>query len=302
MTKIWIRAVEAGDRVPDDLPALRPDEDSPGWRRTRVAHAVHQAGDQIVGTASVALSAATDTYFCEIDVVPRYRRQGIGTRLYAAIHQLTDPRFPVLARAMDSHPLRRQFAESLGYSVLTRCPAPWIDPPSPAAQQWAATQTLPDGYASDIIGDEPLALVKEAWLTYFAWAHEPFGTVHVDRIPQMWDQYSPGVDPAASAITYSPEGSIVAFSLVSPDAWDGRTFIVAETVDRGQSDGAQLLRATVATSLMVLAERGTHRVQLEGHTTDPHTPDLARSLPPAGSDPMDILKLAGRGEAAIGLC
>ena len=85
--------------------------------------------------------------------------------------------------------------------------------------------------------------------------------------------------------------AVVALSLVTPDAWDGRTMIVCETVHEGQPDGDRLLCATVAASLGRLAARGHGRVELEGHSTDAHLPQLVRSLPPAGGDPMDILKL-----------
>ena len=67
--------------------------------------------------------------------------------------------------------------------------------------------------------------------------------------------------------------------------------IVSETVHCDQPDGSQLLKATVAASLAVLAQRGVHCVEFEGHITDPHTPDLFESLPSAGADPMDILEL-----------
>lgn len=287
MTTIRIRDLAAGDRVPDDLPAPLPDEDGPHWRRTRVA----VADEQIVGIARIALSATTDSYFCEIDVLPDHRRQGIGTQLYAAVHQLSDPRFPVLARAMDSFPLRRLFAESLGCSVAVHCPSPWIDPPSPQARSWVAEQQLPEGHRTTVVDDQPSDAVKDAWVASCSWAYQTFGTVHPDRLPQEWDRYSKGIDPTVSTVTLDRGDTIVAFSLVSPDAWDGRTFVVAETVRRDQPDGSRLLGATVAASISALAERGTRRVQLEGHSTDPHIPDVMRSLPPAGSDPMDILRL-----------
>jgi hypothetical protein len=67
---------------------------------------------------------------------------------------------------------------------------------------------------------------------------------------------------------------------------------VSETVERDQADGSRLLLATAAASLDVLAHKGTRLVELEGHTTDAHSPALVSSLPTVGGDPMDILKLA----------
>lgn len=284
---IEIRAVRAGDHLPAELPIPQPDQDRPRWRRSRIA----LKPGQIVGVASIALAPATESYFCEINVLPAHRRQGIGTQLYAAIHELTDPRYPVLARAMSSQPLRRAFAESLGCSVRTHCPEPWIDPTTEVARRWIADQRLPSGYTTVAMADHPEDEIVDAWTTYYLWAHERFGTVRADHVRQTWDGFVAGLDSTASMITVDENDTIVAFSLVSPDAWEGRTMIVSETVQADQRDGSQLLRATVAASLSVLAERGVHRVELEGHTTDPHSPSLVETLPSDGGDPMDILEL-----------
>ncbi|HEY9290900.1 MAG TPA: GNAT family N-acetyltransferase [Microlunatus sp.] len=284
---VQIRNLQASDQVPSELPTPRPDEDHPRWRRTLLAI---DSGN-IVGTAALALATVTDSYFCEINVLPTQRRQRIGTRLYAAIYQRRDHPFPVLTRAMRSQPLRRTFAESLGSKVRTHCPEPWIDPPTDQAQQWINQQSLPGGYTTVTMAEQPTQKILQAWTTYYVWAHEAFGTVHANKVPLTWEGYSQGLDPAASMITLDQEGRIVAFSLVSPDVWDGRTMIVSETVQHDQPDGSQLLKATVAQSLSVLGERGVHRVELEGHSTDPHSPDLVNSLPAGEGDPMDILEL-----------
>lgn len=292
---IQIRGLQDSDQIPGELPTPRPDEDSPRWRRSRVA----VRDGRIVGTVSVAFAPVTESYFCEINVIPAHRRQGIGTQLYAAIYQLTDPRYPVLTRAMSSQPLRRAFAESLGCKVRTHCPEPWIDPSTNQSQLWIADRQLPAGYRTVAMAHQPTEKIADAWATYFVWAHEPFGTVRADQVPQTWDGLSTGLDPAASMITLDQTGAIVAFSLVSPDVWDGRTMIVSETVQADQPDGSQLLKATVAASLSVLAQRGVHRVELEGHTTDPHSPSLVESLPSGGGDPMDILELAAPASDSV---
>jgi GNAT superfamily N-acetyltransferase len=285
-TPVRIRRPNSGDRIPDGLPTPRPDEDSPRWRRSLLAI----NGDHVIGTATLALAPATDS--CEINVLPAHRRRGIGTQLYEAIYELRTHPFPVLTRAMRSQPLRRAFAEALGCKVRTHCPEPWIDPPTEPAQQWIDQQQLPDDYITVTMRERPIADVLGAWTTYYIWAHEPFGTVHPDKVPLTWQGYSKGLDPDASMLTLDRNGTIVAFSLVSPDVWDGRTMIVSETVQHDQADGSQLLKATVARSLAVLGQRGIHRVELEGHATDPHSPDLVNSLPTSDGDPMDILELS----------
>lgn len=284
---VHIRPVQPGDHIPDDLPTPGPDEDGPHWRRSLLA----QIGNHVVGTASLLLSTVTDSYFCEIDITASDRRHGIGRQLYKGLHELRDQPFPVLIRAMRSRPLRRVLADEIGCAVRTQCPAPWIDPPTDEVRDWIARQPVPDGYATVTMSEQPTDKVLQAWTTCYVGVHAPFGTVHRDRVPLAWEGYSSTLDPVASILTLDRAGTIVAFSLVSPEVWDGRTMIVAETVQLDQPDGTDLLKTTVATSLAVLAQRGTHRVQLEGHTTDPHIPALIDSLPSQGSDPMDILEL-----------
>ena len=70
-----IRALHDDDDVPDGLPAVGPDADTPQWQRTRGAI----ANGQVVGTASLSLSPVIDLYFCEVTVIPGYRRRDIGT-------------------------------------------------------------------------------------------------------------------------------------------------------------------------------------------------------------------------------
>jgi GNAT superfamily N-acetyltransferase len=284
---VEIRAPRDDDWVVDGVPLPRPGDDT--WQRTRVAI----ADGQVVGSASLMLAPVTDWYFCEVTVVPEYRRRSLGTRLYAAVYELTDRSIPVVTRAMNSQPIRRRFAESIGCSTLVHCPEPWIDPTSTAGQEWITQQQLPDGYQTVSMDELPIERVERAWSTYFEWAHRPFGTVHTDQLPQYWTQYSDGLDPDASRLSIETStGAIVVLSLVTPDAWDGRTMIVSETVHEEQRHGDQLLGATIAASLGRLADQGIRRVELEGHSTDAHSPQIVQTIPAGGGDPMDILKLA----------
>jgi hypothetical protein len=245
------------------------------------------------GPRSLTLSPETDSYFCQVTVAPDHRRRRISTRLYAAVYETNDQRFPVLTRAMESQPLRRQFANALGCTVLVHCPAPWVDPTSPAFRRWADKQPVPPAFALVVMRELPTERVEQAWATYFEWAHRPFGVVHTDRLSARWTQLSSTIDQDASILAVdSTTADIVAISLATPDAWDGRTMIISETVHETHRDGSRLVRSAVAASLEVLGQRDIRRVELEGHTTDAHSPDLVESLPPGGGDPMDILKLA----------
>jgi GNAT superfamily N-acetyltransferase len=140
-----IRSLITDDDVVDGLPTPRPDADTPQWQRTRVAIADVHA----VGSASLTLAPGIDWYFCEVTVIPEYRRRGIGTRPYAAVCELTDRSIHVVTRAMSSQPVRRRFAEFIGCSTLVHCPAPWIDPTSTAGREWnhstATPRRLPNG-------------------------------------------------------------------------------------------------------------------------------------------------------------
>jgi GNAT superfamily N-acetyltransferase len=291
---VQLRAVQAGDKVAEGLPGPPPDSDGPGWRRTLVA----TVEGQVVGFATLTLNPATDTYFCDVSVSPAHRRRGIGTRLFTEVQQLADRRLPVLGRAMSSQPLRRHFAEHLGGSVLMHCPMPSIDPSSIAGRRWTDGQRLPEGYEMTPMADVPAEEIQAAWSRYFTWTHQPFGAIRSDALPSVWDDYRAGVDDTLSYLCRDADGQIVAFSLVSPNVWDGRTFVVAETVHQDQPHGVNLLQATLAASLGRLAERGIRRVEIEGHSTDAHIPHVFRTLPAGPSDPLDIYLLTPTDDAA----
>jgi GNAT superfamily N-acetyltransferase len=290
---VQIRALQAAEEIAEGLPSPPPDSEHPWWRRTLMAVVEGQA----VGFATLALNPATDTYMCEVSVSPAFRRRGIGTRLFTAMQQIADHRLPIVGRVMSSQPLRRPFAEHLGGSVLLRCPMPSIDPTSAAGQQWTAAQQLPDGYQTTRMTDLPAGETQAAWSAYYIWAHQPLGPTRADALPTVWEEYRSGIDDTLSYLCTDAEGQIVAFSFVSPEVWDGRTFLVAETANRDQTLGVSVLQATVAASLRACADRGIQRVEIEGHTTDPHIPQLIETLPAGPSDPLDIYLLTPSRDA-----
>jgi GNAT superfamily N-acetyltransferase len=291
---VQIRALRAGDVIATGLLGPPPDSEGPRWRRTLAAVVEGQA----VGFATLALNPATDAYFCQVSVSPVVRRRGIGTRLFAAVQQVADRRLPILGRAVSSQPLGRHFAEHLGGSVLLHCPMPSIDPTSASGQHWAAAQLLPEGYQTTRMTDVPADEIRAAWSAYFVWAHEPLGRVRADALPTVWDDYRGGVDDTLSYLCRGADGHIAAFSFVSPDVWDGRTFVVAETVNRDQPLGVSVLQATLAASLRALADSGIQRVEIEGHSTDSHIPHVFQSLPVGPSDSLDMYLLTPRHDAA----
>jgi GNAT superfamily N-acetyltransferase len=292
---VQVRTVQAGDKAAGGLPSPPPDRDGPSWRRTLVAI----VEGQVVGFATLTLSPATDTYFCDVSVSPAHRRRGIGTHLFTRVQQqVADRHRPILGRAMSSQPIRRHFAEHLGGSVVAHCAMPSIDPASIGGRRWTDAQRLPDGYETTPMADVSAEEVQTAWSGYFTWAHQPFGAIRVEALPSVWDGYRAGVDDTLSYLCRDPDGQLVAFSFVSPEVWDGRTFVVAETVHRNQMLGLSMLQATLAASLRALAERGIQRVEIEGHTTDAHIPRLFQTLPAGPSDPLDIYLLTPTDDPA----
>ncbi|GAA3633169.1 GNAT family N-acetyltransferase [Microlunatus ginsengisoli] len=293
-----LRPLTADDILPAELPGPPIDQGSP--RDPRPVVAVDH--DQLVGVGWTSLDPVLELYFAEINVVVDHRRRGVGTALFRAVCAGADPSFPVCARVMSSQPWRRGFADSLGCVTRVRCPEVWIDPVSEPGRAWADRQVLPPGFRTLPLAEVDRELVIGAWASYYDWAHRPLGAVRTERLREHWDRYADGLDPQLSMITTDEPGTVVAFSLVTPDGWQGRTFVVAETADPAQPDGDALLTATVAASIRALARRGTRLVELEGHATDPHSPALARSLPPGGSDPMEIVELTRSAQSVAARC
>jgi hypothetical protein len=141
--------------------------------------------------------------------------------------------------------------------------------------------------------DLPPAAVEAAWRKLYLWVHAQFFPVRTDGLAALWDDYRAGLDADASMLIAEGEGgdAIVALSLVSPEVWDGRTFIISETARPDQPGGDDLLRAAVGAPPRVVGGRRRHPGELEGHSSDPHSPALVASLPEHDADPMDILRL-----------
>ena len=80
---------------------------------------------------------------------------------------------------------------------------------------------------------------------------------------------------------------IVALGFVSGQ-WDGRTFIIAETVLADEPRGDQLVAAVTAAMLRELARQDYALVEFEGHDIDPHI-DIIKSIPAVRNDTLTML-------------
>lgn len=244
-----------------------------------------------MGVGTLAMAPAVASYFAEVTVSPAYRRRGIGTSLVTALQRVAEPGLPILGRAMPSHPLRGQFLHHLGATVLVETPMPRLDATDPAVPAWAVARAVPEGYritALDQVDDDS---AQTAWTEYFTWAHAAFGVVRPEAVPGTWAPLREGLHSQASKVCLDCEERVVGFSLVSPDAWEGRTFIVCETTSPDQPDGQAIVAAALAGSLTALAAMEKKLVEVEGHTTVTHIPALFDTLPTNAADPMTIYQL-----------
>lgn len=275
----------------DGITAPPSDADDPGWRRSLAA--ADMDGLQL-GVVTVSAAPATNSYFFEVMVSPGQRRRGIGTQLAAGAQELlrrTDPAAPLLGRAMPSHPHRERFLRHLGATPFITCPMPRVDATETAVQSWIDGQPIPVVIKLVPLSAVDKVTVAAAWADYFTWAHQPFGQVNTNAVPDTWTSLRDGLDLELSVIAKdSQTGRIRGFSLVRPDVWDGRTFIVCETTHPDDPDAMPILRAALAASLRGLAGRGATRIEIEGHSTDLHLPHLADELPAEFVDSMTIYR------------
>jgi hypothetical protein len=263
--------------------------DGARWRRTLVA----EVDGAVVGAGSLRRSPMhRDVCVLEIDTAEAAGglRQ-LGPPLYEGLLRLRPEPWSVHWRAMASRPERLEFAQAAGFEVLIHCPSPRVDPTSEEVRRWIAEyENAPDAVvhsAESCSTDELL----DAWAGSYSWVHaswSPVTSFEAVRETLAASQL-PGVDRSLSAVAVRSD-RIVALALVSPDVWDGRTFVIAETVHRDQPDGRALVGAVMAASLRRLGESGRTAVEFEGHTIDPHYAPLAATLPTTGADPLTILR------------
>lgn len=262
--------------------------DGAHWRRTLVA----EVGGTVVGAGSLRRSPMhRDVCVLEIDVTEAaggLRR--LGRPLYEGLLRLRPHPWSVLWRAMASRPERLEFARAAGFEVVVVCPAPRVDPTSVEVRRWIAEhENAPDAIvatADSCSTDELL----DAWADSYSWVHASWSPVtSFEAVRQtLASGQLRGVDRSLSAVAVRSD-RIVALALVSPDAWDARTFVSAETVHRDQPDGRALVGAVMAASLRRLGESGRTIVEFEGHTIDPHYAPLAATLPTIGADPLTLM-------------
>lgn len=263
-----------------------PDRDGVHWRRTVVA----EVDGRAVGRGSALLSAThRERYRIEIDVAEAHRRRGVGRSLYERLRDLRAHPYPFMARAMTSRPERLAFSTALGFEVLMTCPSPQVDPTAPEVQQWAQRQSLPEGFRVVPTTEVADASLADSWVTQYEWTHASWAPITSKEAVRTTfvEQFLPTMDREASVAVVGSTG-IEALGLVAGEVWDGRTFLLTETVRPDHSEGDRLVASAAAAMLSVLSLRHVCRVEFEGHHSDPHI-WMVTSIPAVATDPLTIL-------------
>ena len=97
-------------------------------------------------------------------------------------------------------------------------------------------------------------------------------------------------------VVVGPDGTgpelVVALGLAAGEVREGRTFVLAETVQPDAEHGDRLVASAVAAVLRALAPRRLPVVEFEGPHIDPHI-GVMTSVPAVAADPLTILVSPG---------
>jgi Acetyltransferase (GNAT) domain len=260
---------------------------------------------EVLGMGTVLLSNVhRDSYYCEIQVEPEVRRQGVGRAIFEALLDCTPAPYPILSRSMASEPGRLAFAQALGFTVLMRCPSPQLHPGALATGHWIEQHPVPRGVTVVPAQTRSFEEFLDAWVDLYVWIHEDWSpTVARDTVYELFAASEMAdVDFELSRVAVL-DNKIVALAAVLPDPWDNRAFLVTETVQRRVLNGTAILAATIAEALRACAQRGVQLAEFDGHVVDPHYFPLSQTLPITGCDPLLVMRHVGRSEprAAGGL-
>ncbi len=269
-----------------------------GWQRTLVAE---DRGD-VLGMGTMLLSNVhRDSYYCEVQIEPEARREGVGRKLFEALVDCTPAPYPILTRAMSSQPARQSFASAVGFGVVMRCPSPQLHPGSPATGHWIERHPTPRGVSIVAAQERTFEEFLDAWVDLYVWIHEEWSpTVARCTVHELFA--ASGMAEVDFELTQVAvvDDRIVALACVLPDQWDNRSFLVTETTRRREPSGTEILGATIATALRACAQRGVHLVEFDGHAVDPHYYPLSQTFPITGADPLLVMRHPGRSRPAAG--
>uniref|UniRef100_UPI0013A6F8BB GNAT family N-acetyltransferase n=1 Tax=Mycolicibacterium llatzerense TaxID=280871 RepID=UPI0013A6F8BB len=265
-----------------------PDRDGTDWRRTRVAVDDH---DRMVGCASIVHNPLHPGRFpCAVEVVPAWRRRGIGTALLDTVKELrANVSHPLSTKVRASDSAATAFLTSQGGLVYQRCPAAVLDAHDPSVQRWINAQ--PSIGCTDLTNLSARQL-SAAFSTQYLWTHRSWSPVgDLDALAAAAKVDMADLDRALSAAAWH-DGRLaaVAFAFRAPTQIE----VVAETLDEAEPDGEHRLAQAVAFMLRaVRRQQHCHVVAVDGHVTDPHLQPVLDSIPTLTTNPLHLIEIPG---------
>ena len=262
-----------------------PDRDGPEWRRTRVAV---DAGDQMIGCATVAKSLLHSRWPCAVEVAPHARRLGVGTTLIETIRALPRDRAqPFSTKVRRRNTAAIAFVAAIGGREYQCSPGIVVDPRESGVRRWVASRPLRN---CRNLRDMDSAEVASAFAAVYEWIHEPWSPVtNKDLLLEVAAMEAAEVDRACSAGTWvDGRLSAVAFAFPSAQGFE----VVAETMRPGEANGIDAVANAVALVLRSVASVSGSAVSFDSHVTDPHVQPVLAELPHASNDPLSLIEIA----------
>lgn len=262
-----------------------PDLDDSGWRRTLVAV---DDNDQLMGCATVVESTLHGGRFpCAVDVAPRVRRRGVGTRLAEEIKALRpDQSRPLSTKVRQRDGAAMAFVSAVGGRVYQTSPGIVVDPRAPSVQRWARSRS---GRDCRTLEDIAVPEVAQAFAAVYRWIHRPWSPVTSDALlDEVAEQEAADVDRRCSAAVWSG-GRLVAaaFAFSSAEGFE----VVAETIQSDQPGGIDAVADAVAMVIRSAQCRDGALITFDSHLSDPHLHPVLETLPHARGDALDLIEI-----------
>ena len=273
-----------------------PGRDVPAVARTYVA----VSGGEAVGAATALVSTVhAPVRMLVVNVAPERRREGIGTRLVAALS--ADPAIgdgPLLARIPVGDPGGLAFTARLGLAVVNRAFGLEVDPDSPEATAWLKGVRTPADLGCDM-----LRFGEPGWpgtAAFVEFLHDGYRRSHEAWVPcpgfpveRREGFFLSEVEPA-SEVALVRNGELIAAASLRRDETFGPEFLHLVFAYALPSDAAGDRLAAVVAECLRYAAVGGRMIAWELHETD--TAALGHTRQFGGRRLIDLL-LCGSSSA-----
>lgn len=257
--------------------------DGDRWRHTWVA----ERNGRIAGAVTVARNRIhPGRYHLAVEVGAGSRRLGLGRALVELARSSAPEPLPLAGKL---RPADRRLLTAFGGRIYQRCPGLCPDPTATEVRAWAAEHTaLSDAAVLPLRELSPDGWV-ELWVGQYLWVHRGWSPAAEQPLRELARDLVAEAEPDLSTITV--QGSrVIAVSWVF-EAPDGVVEIVAETTEPSVPGGVAAVAGGLARSLVLLAERGVRRAEIDGHLSDPHLAVVLGTFPPVPREPLDLVEL-----------